>query len=123
MSDSIWYPLHSQAVSFSVVFTFALLAGFGIGVLFGVFTASIDPMSTYSTATDKAPSTREYLREARIRSGSYGRNFAVVGMMFAGTECMVETVGYQSLTFLSISRLHCYSEAVGSATCFSSVVA
>ena len=66
--------------------------GFGIGVIFGIFTASVDPMSTYSTATAQAPSTKEYFREAKARSMSYGKNFAVVGMMFAGTECMVETV-------------------------------
>ncbi|XP_067940424.1 mitochondrial import inner membrane translocase subunit Tim22-like [Watersipora subatra] len=67
-------------------------AGFGIGVLFGVFTASVDPMSTYSTASDQPPSTREYLREAKARSMSYGKNFAVVGMMFAGIECTMETI-------------------------------
>lgn len=69
-----------------------ILVGFGIGVIFGIFTASIDPMSTYSTASDKPPTTREYIREAKSRSASYGKNFAVVGMMFAGTECLVETV-------------------------------
>lgn len=68
------------------------VAGFGIGVIFGVFTASVDPMSTYSTATDAPPSTREYLREMKSRSMSYGKNFAVVGMMFAGIECTVESV-------------------------------
>ena len=61
-------------------------------MLFGIFTASVDPMSTYSTATDKPPSTREYFREAKARSSSYGKNFAVVGMMFAGIECTVESV-------------------------------
>lgn len=66
--------------------------GFGIGAIFGVFTASIDPMSTYSTATDQAPTTREFLKETKLRSISYGKNFAVVGMMFAGIECAVESV-------------------------------
>lgn len=61
-------------------------------MVFGIFTASVDPMSTYSTATDAAPSTKEYFREAKARSLSYGKNFAVVGMMFAGIECMVESV-------------------------------
>lgn len=69
-----------------------LSTGFGIGAVFGIFTASIDPMSTYSTASDQPPTTREYLREAKARSLSYGKNFAVVGMMFAGIECMVESV-------------------------------
>lgn len=68
------------------------VAGFGIGVIFGVFTASIDPMSTYATADAQPPSTRAYLKEMRARSMSYGKNFAVVGMMFAGIECMVESV-------------------------------
>lgn len=52
----------------------------------------MDPMSTYSTATDAPPSTKEYIREVKARSMSYGKNFAVVGMMFAGIECMVESV-------------------------------
>lgn len=71
--------------------------------MFGIFTASIDPMSTYSTASDKPPTTREYLREAKSRSMSYGKNFAVVGMMFAGIECMVESVS--NTTHYSILNL------------------
>ena len=84
--------------------------GFGIGVIFGIFTASIDPMSTYSTATDKPPTTREFFREARSRSMSYGKNFAVVGMMFAGTECMVETVSvmkfYHEMAWIDFQRIY-----------------
>ncbi|KAF6023912.1 TIMM22 [Bugula neritina] len=82
-----------QAAFESCAFKSALscVAGFGIGVIFGVFTASIDPMSTYATADAQPPSTRAYLKEMRARSMSYGKNFAVVGMMFAGIECMVES--------------------------------
>lgn len=76
----------------------SVVLGFGIGVIFGIFTASVDPMSTYAGASDKPPSTREYIREAKARSVSYGKNFAVVGMMFAGIECMVESVSQTTTT-------------------------
>ncbi|XP_013420793.1 mitochondrial import inner membrane translocase subunit Tim22 [Lingula anatina] len=68
--------------------TLSLVMGFGLGAMFGVFAASIDPMSTMTTET---PSTRVYLREMKNRSISYGKNFAVIGCMFAGTECLIET--------------------------------
>lgn len=63
--------------------------GFALGAAFGLFTAGVDPMSTMSTET---PTTRMVLREMKARSLSYGKNFALVGAMFAGTECLVESV-------------------------------
>ncbi|KAL3857692.1 hypothetical protein ACJMK2_012334 [Sinanodonta woodiana] len=65
------------------------VVGFGVGAFFGIFTASIDPMSTYTTT--EPPSTRAVLKEMKIRMFSYGKNFAVLGAMFAGTECLIET--------------------------------
>ncbi|XP_046572768.1 mitochondrial import inner membrane translocase subunit Tim22-like [Haliotis rubra] len=62
--------------------------GFGVGAAFGLFTAGVDPMSTISTET---PTTRMVLKEMKLRSISYGKNFAVVGCMFAGTECLLES--------------------------------
>lgn len=60
-----------------------------MGGAFGLFTAGVDPMSTISTET---PTTRMVLREMKSRSLSYGKNFALVGCMFAGTECIIESV-------------------------------
>ncbi|GFO27642.1 mitochondrial import inner membrane translocase subunit tim22 [Plakobranchus ocellatus] len=64
------------------------VVGFALGGAFGLFTAGVDPMSTMSTET---PTTRMVLREMKNRSLSYGKNFALVGAMFAGTECLVES--------------------------------
>lgn len=69
--------------------SFIRFVGFGLGGLFGLFTAGVDPMSTMSTET---PTTRMVLKEMRARFWSYGKNFAIVGAMFAGTECCLETV-------------------------------
>ena len=66
-----------------------IFAGFALGGAFGLFTAGIDPMSTISSQT---PTTRMVLKEMKTRSLSYGKNFAVVGTMFAGTECLLESV-------------------------------
>ena len=68
---------------------FSPFSGFALGGFFGLFTAGVDPMSTMSTET---PTTRMVLREMKARSLSYGKNFAMVGMMFAGTECLLESV-------------------------------
>lgn len=64
-------------------------AGFALGGAFGLFTAGIDPMSTMTTET---PTTRIVLKEMKSRFFSYGKNFALVGCMFAGTECCLESV-------------------------------
>lgn len=64
------------------------VVGFALGGAFGLFTAGIDPMSTMTTET---PTTRMVLREMKNRSLSYGKNFAVVGALFAGTECCLES--------------------------------
>ena len=66
-----------------------VFAGFAIGGVFGLFTAGIDPMSTMTTET---PTTKIVLREMKARALSYGKNFAIVGCMFAGTECLLESV-------------------------------
>ena len=65
------------------------VAGFALGGVFGLFTAGVDPMSTISPET---PTTRMVLKEMKNRSLSYGKNFAMVGAMFAGTECLLESV-------------------------------
>ena len=74
--------------------SYFLFTGFGLGGLFGLFTAGVDPMSTMSTET---PTTRMVLKEMRARFWSYGKNFAIVGAMFAGTECCLETVSSNAI--------------------------
>ncbi|KAJ8313036.1 hypothetical protein KUTeg_010409 [Tegillarca granosa] len=70
------------------------LVGFALGGAFGLFTAGIDPMSTMTTET---PTTRMVLKEMKARTISYGKNFALVGAMFAGTECCLESLDYKQV--------------------------
>ncbi|KHJ43551.1 hypothetical protein D918_06461 [Trichuris suis] len=80
-----------QTLTESCVFksVLASVMGFGIGAIFGVFTASLDPAHTLG---DPAQLTaRQVFREMGQRSWSYAKNFGVLGLMFAGIECTVET--------------------------------
>lgn len=54
-----------------------------------MFTASVDP--AYTLGDPAKLTIRQVLREMGQRSMSYGKNFAVIGMLFAGTECALET--------------------------------
>ncbi|KAL8566420.1 hypothetical protein ACOMHN_011998 [Nucella lapillus] len=80
--------VHSIFESCAFKSSLSCVMGFALGGVFGLFTASVDPMSTMSTET---PTTRMVLREMKNRSMSYGKNFAMVGFMFAGTECLLES--------------------------------
>ncbi|KRZ54598.1 FYVE, RhoGEF and PH domain-containing protein 6 [Trichinella nativa] len=67
----------------------ASVVGCGAGALFGIFTASVDPVHTIA---DPAKVTiKDIIRETRQRAVLYAKNFGVLGLMFAGFECTVET--------------------------------
>ncbi|XP_076452818.1 mitochondrial import inner membrane translocase subunit Tim22-like [Babylonia areolata] len=80
--------VHSIFESCAFKSSMSCVMGFALGGVFGLFTASVDPMSTMSTET---PTTRMVLTEMKNRSLSYGKNFAMIGAMFAGTECLLES--------------------------------
>jgi len=69
----------------------ACILGYGVGVAFGIFFGG-------NTWTDpsKAPSLRETWIEMRGQMRTYGKNFASIGLMFAGTECALETLRAKS---------------------------
>uniref|UniRef100_A0A915PT97 Uncharacterized protein n=1 Tax=Setaria digitata TaxID=48799 RepID=A0A915PT97_9BILA len=73
--------------------TVAAVAGFGLGIVFGLFTASVDPQATMAVGADptKIPTLKEMWLESKSRMRSYGKNFASIGFLFTGTECLVET--------------------------------
>ena len=66
-----------------------LCPGYLLGGAFGLFTAGLDPAITDDPSKQTA---REAMREMGQRGRSYAKNFAVVGAMFTGTECLLETV-------------------------------
>ncbi|KRZ09654.1 FYVE, RhoGEF and PH domain-containing protein 6 [Trichinella zimbabwensis] len=80
-----------QRVMESCIFKTILAAvvGCGAGALFGIFTASVDPVHTIA---DPAKVTvQDVIRETRQRAVIYAKNFGVLGLMFAGFECTLET--------------------------------
>ncbi|KAF5398142.1 Cactin protein cactus binding domain C terminal [Paragonimus heterotremus] len=64
--------------------------GFVLGGIFGLFSASVDPISTIHGA--ETPTTRQVAREMYARSLSHAKSFAMIGAMFAGTECVLESM-------------------------------
>ena len=67
----------------------ACVAGAGFGLAMGLFTASIDPMST--VVPNKVPTMRDVFKEMKTRSLSHAKSFAMIGMMFSVIECNIET--------------------------------
>ena len=65
------------------------VAGFALGSAFGLFTAGVDPSTSINQT--ETPTARQVLKEMKGRSMSYAKNFAIVGAMFAGTECVIES--------------------------------
>ena len=70
--------------------------GAGLGVVFGLFTASMDPSFAVSKDPSKPLSLRETWTEMRTRMRNHSRQFGTIGLMFAGTECVLETVRAKS---------------------------
>jgi import inner membrane translocase subunit TIM22 len=63
--------------------------GFGLGGLIGLFSASVNPVVAVPGAP--TPTAREVLRDMRANCITHGKNFAMVGAMFASVECAVES--------------------------------
>lgn len=71
--------------------------GAGLGVVFGLFTAGMEggtgPMAPMPNEEPKKAREvfREMVRSARSKSVSYAKGFGAVGLLFAGSECVIET--------------------------------
>lgn len=69
----------------------ALVLGYGLGMVFGLFTAGMDSSMPGAMGGLADQTTKQVVKEMKARSVSYGKNFAVVGCLFSSTECAVET--------------------------------
>lgn len=72
--------------------TLILCTGYGLGAVFGLFTAGMDSSMPNPMTGVADQSAKAILRDMKSRAVSYGKNFGVVGLMFSGTECLVESV-------------------------------
>lgn len=64
-------------------------AGFVLGAGLGLFSASITPNIT--PIDQEPPSARQVLREMKLSTMSYAKNFAAIGCVFTAVECSVES--------------------------------
>ena len=65
----------------------------GFGVLMGVFLSSMDP-TLNMTEAGTPPTMRQVLHDMRVRSARNAKSFGVLGLLYAGTECAIETVSF-----------------------------
>ena len=73
-------------------FTCTFCSGYGLGAVFGLFTAGMDSSMPNPMTGVADQSAKAILKDMKTRAVSYGKNFGVVGLMFSGTECLVESV-------------------------------
>ncbi|KYN29388.1 PREDICTED: mitochondrial import inner membrane translocase subunit Tim22 [Trachymyrmex cornetzi] len=62
--------------------------GYGLGAAIGLFSSSVNPNVA---SVERQQSAREILKEMKITTLSYAKNFAVVGCVFSAIECTIES--------------------------------
>ncbi|KAF7987453.1 hypothetical protein HCN44_003215 [Aphidius gifuensis] len=67
--------------------------GFGLGAAFGLFTSSVNPNVA---AVEKQQTAREVFREIKTSTLASAKSFAVIGCVFSGIECVIESYRGQS---------------------------
>ncbi|KAL0272368.1 UNVERIFIED_CONTAM: hypothetical protein PYX00_005365 [Menopon gallinae] len=63
--------------------------GYGLGAAIGLFTSSVNPTITGPEAANQT--AREIIRDLKNTAHSYGKNFAVLGLVFSAVECIIES--------------------------------
>lgn len=69
----------------------ACVMGYGLGAAIGLFSASVNPSLTDPLLHEKKQTAREILRDMRKTTHGYAKNFAMIGMVFSGVECAIES--------------------------------
>lgn len=67
-----------------------LFSGYGLGAVVGLFTSSLMPNVTDPMAQQNQ-TAREIMREMKNSMLSYAKNFAILGAVFSGIECCIES--------------------------------
>lgn len=62
--------------------------GYGLGAAIGLFSSSVNPNVA---SVEKQQSAREIFKEMKTTTLGYAKNFAVVGCIFSGIECAIES--------------------------------
>lgn len=78
--------IFTQKNNYKIMF----VSGYGLGAAVGLFTSSLMPNVTDTTAP-QTQTAREILREMKNAMMSYGKNFAILGAVFSGVECCIES--------------------------------
>jgi import inner membrane translocase subunit TIM22 len=68
--------------------------GYGLGCAIGLFSASVNPsiaVDHTSPHMERTQTVREILTDMRRTTHGYGKNFAAIGLVFAGIECAIES--------------------------------
>lgn len=63
--------------------------GYGLGAAIGLFSSSVSPNVA---AVEKQQTAREIFIEMKTTTLGYAKNFAVIGLVFSGIECAIESV-------------------------------
>lgn len=83
--------LVSHLKSLLVITHFILFIGFAFGAFMGLISASMDPQVGISP---EKQTVKMIFQDFKIKTMSYGKNFAMIGAVFAAIECNIESVSF-----------------------------
>lgn len=75
------------------------VVGFGLGAAIGLFSASVGP--DLRPPNEPTQTVKEVLLDMKSKSMSHAKNFAMLGAMFAASECAIESVSDAGIRKLS----------------------
>lgn len=82
---------------------FSGVAGYGIGLLFGLMLSGIEFSSPVDTNQSTKHQVKHVLRDMGTKSMSSARNFAIMAAIYSGSECMIESYRAKNDIYNSIA--------------------